>query len=208
MAKARVFAAIAMVLLASTALAEISVLESNARIKGTALEIEIMASNTGTVEKEILVKVDYLGVLNQKTENIAPETTKLLLYRVNNVKPGEIRIALIADNNRFMKINVPEDYSEKSLLLVQEIGIKEWKEGQENRLLENIQAAVNRVIGSSDVAAVMAALLAIVAVLFAVRIIVRKKTALEKQVVANEELLKEAKEIEEKRERVGGKLKL
>ena len=194
--------------LLGAAQSEVRIVESNAFIKNAELRVEMLFSNTGDEEKEIKINVNYLGQLQTSVRTIPANSTKLLSYKISNIKPGEIKIAAISDNNSFIKIVVPENLQEQQLLVF-EIKDEEWqKDKPKEGFFDQLGYSFNHLLSSPDAIAVATVLLIAVAVGLAVKITFRKKTSKENEVEANEKLLEEAKNIENKRKKVEKNLKL
>ncbi len=186
----------------------IRLVESNAFIKNNELKVEMLFSNSGMEQKQVTINVNYIGQLDTVVETVPGNSTKLLSYRISNVRPGEVRFAVLADNNSFIKVIVPEDLETRDVLLVRAITAGEWKKSlPEEGVLSKLSVAFNHLLTSPDAMAVVTVLLIAVATLLTVKIAFRKKTDVEKKIKSSEQLLKEVKEIEEKRKRVQKKLK-
>jgi hypothetical protein len=179
-------------------------IESSASVKGNELHVKLLFSNNSSRRKEIAINVNYLGQLDRVAESIPPNSTKLFTYKISDVKPGEVRLAILADSNAFIKIIVPENMESGNILLSRGITAEEWKKSlPPEGPLAGLGLAFRHLLSSPDAIAVATVLLIAAAVLLAIRIAFRRKTPEEKRVESTERLLKEVEEIEKQRKLTG-----
>ena len=108
-----------------------------------------------------------------------------------------------------MKVIVPENLESRDVLLTHSISVEEWgKNLPQNNLLGKIGSGFQYLFTSPDAIAVATVLVIATLALLLFKIVLRKKSPKEDKIKLNEDLLKEAEEIEKKRNRVKKKLKL
>ncbi|MAG21721.1 MAG: hypothetical protein CL943_00250 [Candidatus Diapherotrites archaeon] len=162
--------------------------------------MQFLFTNDTEYEKEVLINVNYLGQLDVVVENVPSGSTKLLTYKISNIKPSEIKFAVTADNNSFIKVTVPENFHERDVLLVHQITADEWKRSLPGEgIIDKVASSFKHLLASPDAVAVATVLLIATAALIAIRLVFRKKSKGEKKVAINEKLLKAVKEIENKK---------
>ncbi len=171
---------------------KIEVIGVEAKLEQENIAVEIIALNKGTVGGNIKITTSYFGQVDERNEEVPPDSTKKLTYIVHNVKPGNIKMSIENGVKKFVEITIPEKSTGTQDLFVREISAENYFAKEEN----NSQNIVEKIEINPYYAAVGIAVIFLIIVAAKIMLPKRgKKFEMEEiELEKNAELLKEADE--------------
>ncbi len=91
-------------------------------IEENSLRIEILLSNEGNLQGDVLIELFYQGQkVHSSSSEIPANTEKKIIHYLNNVRPGKILLKIESDESKNYEIVIPEEAKEGEELETKEV---------------------------------------------------------------------------------------